>query len=207
MITSTHAQTISETNAATQPGRLFVVSGPSGVGKDALLDKLFSRMVGIARSVSATTRPARAGEQEGVDYYFLSREQFRADIEAGLFLEYAVYGENLYGTPRKRIEELRSQGIDVVLKIEVQGAQSVRRIASDAILIFVQPPSLAELERRLRGRGSDSEARIAERLAIAHAEMQAISNYDYLITNDSLETATATLCAIIVAERHRIAPR
>lgn len=185
-------------------GRLFVVSGPSGVGKDAVLERLFAETPGVVRSVSATTRAPRPGEVDGRDYHFLSREQFEAGIAGDFFFEYARYGENFYGTPREKVAEQRACGLDVILKIEVQGAQAVRLLAPDAVLVFIAPPSLEELERRLRGRGTDSEARIAERLAIAQSELACIPDYDYLIINNVLTKAVETLRAILVAERHRI---
>jgi guanylate kinase len=188
----------------TRYGRLFVVSGPSGVGKDVVLERLFARVPGVVRSVSATTRALRPGETDGVDYHFLTQEQFEAGIARDYFLEYARYGEDLYGTPRDKVEELRARGQDVILKIEVQGAQEIRRLVPDAVLIFIQPPSLAELERRLRGRGTDSEARIRERLAIAPQELACIHAYDYLITNDTIDDAVDIFRAVIIAERHRI---
>lgn len=185
-------------------GQLYVVSGPSGVGKDTVLDRMFARVSGVRRSISATTRDLRPGEADGVDYYFVSRAQFEADIAQNLFLEYAPYGPNLYGTPRCPVAELRARGLDVILKIEVKGALQVRQREPDAILIFIQPPSLAELERRLRARATDAEERIQERLAIARDEMACIPQYDYLITNDDLDTAVENLCAILLAERCRI---
>jgi guanylate kinase len=185
-------------------GRLFVVSGPSGVGKDAVLERLLARVLGIVRSVSATTRARRPDETDGADYQFVTREQFEAGIARDHFLEYARYGENLYGTPRAGVEALRAQGQDVILKIEVQGAQEIRRLVPDAVLIFLQPPSLAELERRLRGRGTDTEASLQERLAIAQQELACIPAYDYLITNDNIDDAVETFRAVILAERHRI---
>jgi guanylate kinase len=187
-------------------GRLIVVSGPSGVGKDTVLDLVFDRLGGIQRSVSCTTRPPRDGEVEGRDYVFLSPEQFEAAIRAGLFLEYAEYGGNRYGTLRDRVRQPRAMGIDVILKIEVQGALKVRSLEPDCVLVFVQPPSIDELERRLRLRGTDAEERIAERLCIARQEVECIPQYDYLVTNDQVEEAADILRAIIVAERHRVGP-
>ena len=184
-------------------GRLFVVSGPSGVGKDALLNELFRCLPGIVRSVSATTRAPRNGEQEGLDYHFLTRAQFEQDIAADRFLEYAQYNAQYYGTPLDRMTAQLAAGLDVVLKIEVQGAQNVRRLMPEAVLIFLLPPSLEELERRLRGRNTDSEEKIAERLRIARAELAAASQYDYHVVNDDFATALETLRCIVVAERHR----
>ncbi len=189
---------------ATGCGRLFVVSGPSGVGKDTVLDRLPAQLSGVVRSISATTRLRRPHETDGVDYYFLTRAEFETGIAQDRFLEYAVYSEYLYGTPRDRVAELRARGLDVILKIEVQGAERIKQLVPDAVLIFIQPPSLEELERRLRSRGTDNEARVQERLAIARAELACIPNYDYLITNDDLDAAVDALRSIFIAERCRI---
>ena len=191
-------------NIALRNGRLFVVSGPSGVGKDTVLDRLFPCLPRVVRSVSAPTRAPRTGETNGVDYHFFTREQFGKGIAEDYFLEYAQYGDNFYGTPRDFVAQQRAQGLDVILKIEVQGALDVRRLAPDAILVFIQPPSLSELERRLRGRSTDTEERIQKRLAIAQTELACIPDYDYLVTNDTLDTAVEQLRAIILAERCRI---
>ena len=185
-------------------GRLFVLSGPSGVGKDSVLEALFQRMTGVARSVSATTRVPRTGEIDGKDYHFITRTQFEADIEKGLFLEYAEYAGNLYGTPLRGVQEQRAAGNDILLKIEVQGANAVRKIASDAILIFVEPPSLSVLEGRLRNRATDDEALIQARLERARTELECVRWYDYRLVNDDLISAADTLRAIIVAERSRV---
>ena len=185
-------------------GRLFVLSGPSGVGKDSVLEALFQRMTGVARSVSATTRAPRTGEIDGKDYHFITRTQFEADIEKGMFLEYAEYAGNLYGTPLRGVQEQRAAGNDIILKIEVQGANAVRKIASDAILIFVEPPSLSVLEGRLRSRATDDEALIQSRLERARTELECVRWYDYRLVNDDLISAADTLRAIIVAERSRV---
>jgi guanylate kinase len=206
----THNRTIEEIPLrpgapdATPPGKLFVVSGPSGVGKDAVLERLLTQLSGVVRSVSATTRAPRPGEVHGVDYYFLTRAEFQSWIDQGNFFEYERYGAHLYGTPRHKIAEMRARGLDVILKIEVIGAQKVRRQAVDTTLIFLQPPSLEELERRLRKRGTDTEARIRERLEIAQTELACIPFYDYLVTNDDLQTAVDAVRSIVIAERCRI---
>ncbi|MCS6777409.1 MAG: guanylate kinase [Chloroherpetonaceae bacterium] len=202
-----HQQVTSTGAGSGRTGRLFVVSGPSGVGKDTLLDRLFPRLAGVVRSVSATTRAPRQGEVDGVDYHFLTPEQFQQGIAHGAFLEYAQYGSNFYGTPRDWVEQRRAQGFDVILKIEVQGALEVRQRVPGAVLVFIQPPSLEELERRLRARGTDSEERVRERLAIAQREMACIPHYHYLITNDEIEEAVDQLRAVILAERCRIHPQ
>jgi len=186
-----------------KPGRLIVVSGPSGVGKDAVLERFFERMTGVIRSVSATTRDPRPGEVDGSDYYFFTQEKFAHGIASDYFLEHAQYGSNFYGTPRDKVDDLRAQGTDVILKIEVQGARDIKRIEPDAVMVFLCPPSFEELERRLRSRGTDTDERVAARLAIAKDELTRIPDYDYLIVNDDLDDAVATLCAIITAERCR----
>lgn len=184
-------------------GHLFVVSGPSGVGKDTVLERLFQRCEGVKRSISATTRPPRPNEVEGVDYYFLSLPDFEEGVKAGRFLEYAQYGSNYYGTPIEAVEAQLAQGIDVILKIEVQGALLVKKLMPTARLIFLQPPSFQELERRLRSRQTEGESKIEERLKIARDELACRPQYHYLVTNDDLETAVNTLQAILVAERCR----
>jgi guanylate kinase len=189
--------------APPRTGRLFVVSGPSGVGKDAVLERLFASLPGVDRSISATTRAARETEVDGVDYHFLTTEQFEADIAADCFLEYAQYNGRYYGTPQARVAEQLARGVDVVLKIEVQGAQTVRRLMPQAVLIFILPPSLAVLEQRLRGRKTDDEEKIAARLRIARDEIAAAAQYDYAIVNDRLEAAVDVLRCIVIAERHR----
>ncbi len=180
-----------------------MISGPSGVGKDALLGRLYQCLPGIAQSVSATTRAPRVGETAGVDYHFFTHGEFESDITSGYFLEYARYGSDYYGTPRRKVDELREQGTDVVLKIEVQGAAQIKQLVPDAILIFIKPPSLDELARRLRGRGTDTEQKIQDRLAIAQYELAQLFQYDYMITNDNFDTALKVLRDIVIAERER----
>ena len=185
-------------------GRLFVLSGPSGVGKGSLLKALITCLPGVVRSISATTRAPRPGESDGVDYHFLSRDRFVADIAENRFFEYAEYNRNYYGTPCQPVEALRAQGVDVVLEIEVQGAQIVRTVTTDVVLIFVQPPSLDALKQRLLKRGTDSDARIAERIKIAEAELSCLPLYDYSIVNDDFDRALDRLRSIVIAERCRI---
>lgn len=185
----------------TPRGRLFVVSGPSGVGKGTLLKRLFGRVENLVFSISATTRPPRPGEIDGVSYHFYTREQFEAGIEHGFFFEYAAYNGNLYGTPAESIAQQREQGLDVILEIEVQGAMRVHELASDAVLIYIKPPSRDELERRLRSRRTESEERILSRLTTALYEESFLARYDYVIVNGNLEVASEILCAVIEAER------
>lgn len=182
-----------------------MLSGPSGVGKGSLLTALLGQVPGVARSISATTRAARPGETDGVDYHFLPRERFLADAADGRFYEYAEYNHNYYGTPYAQVDAMLDKGVDVILEIEVQGAKIVRGLMPDAILIFVQPPSLESLEDRLRKRGTDSEARIAERIQLAAAELSCLPLYDYSIVNDDFDQALDQLRCIVIAERCRIA--
>lgn len=185
-------------------GNLIVLSGPSGVGKDTLLRQLQERVPGVVKCLTATTRPPREGERHGVDYLFLSEEEFERWIAEGRFLEYVRYNQAYYGTPLQMVEEPRVKGLDVILKIEVQGGLQVRQRVPEAILIFVQPPSLEVLRQRLAARGTDSAEQIARRLHIAQEEMRVLPQYDYLVTNDELEQAVDLLRAIILAERARI---
>ncbi len=182
-------------------GRLFVVSGPSGVGKGTLIKRLFSRLEGLALSVSATTRSPRPGEIDGVNYHFYSREQFEEGIERGYFFEYAAYNGNLYGSPAEGIVQQREAGHDVMMEIDVQGAMHVHELAPDAVLIYLKPPSLAELERRLRARRTESEERIQGRLAAALFEESFLARYNYVLVNDDLTIAEEILGAIVKAER------
>lgn len=187
--------------------KLIVLSGPSGVGKDTLLELLLQRVPGVVKCLTATTRPPREGERHAVDYLFLSKEEFERWIAEDRFLEYACYNQAYYGTPRHLAEESLAKGLDVILKIEVQGGLQVRQRAPDAVLIFVQPPSMEVLRQRLTARGTDTPEQIEHRLRIAEQEMQAMPYYDYLVTNDDLEQAVDLLRCIILAERARIPKR
>lgn len=181
-------------------GLLAVISGPAGSGKTTLVQNLIAGNHGnIRRAVTATTRAPRPGEQDGRDYYFLSRDEFLRMIEAGDFLEYTIFNNNYYGTPRRPLETNVSKGGVVILVIEVDGAESIKFFFPDAIFIFIIPPTPAELRRRLEGRGTEDTADIENRLAIATSEMQRISEYDFLIINDNLNTATRDLAAVIRA--------
>lgn len=181
-------------------GQLIVISGPSGCGKDTLISMVLEKMENDAfLSVSMTTRAMRPGESEGVDYYFVDLEQFEKNIADDKMLEYAKYGSNYYGTPLEPVERVREQGKTVFLNIEVQGGANVRRLVPEAVQIFVLPPSLEELEKRLRGRGTDSEDVIAIRLEIAKTEIKKAEEYDYVIVNDDLEKAVEDIMSIIRA--------
>ena len=184
-------------------GSLIVVSGPSGAGKGTVCDAFLGAHGEIAYSISATTRAPREGEQDGVNYYFLSRTEFERMIDNGELLEWAeVYG-NYYGTPLKKIEERLARGEDILLEIDTQGALNVQKKFPDGVYVFILPPSFDELEKRLRGRGTDSEAVVARRLAAAAGEIAAAKQYAYTIVNDKVENAVRTLSAIVAAEHAR----
>jgi guanylate kinase len=182
-------------------GLLIVISGPSGVGKDTLIKRLLELDRNLRYSVSCTTRPPRPGEQDGVDYSFVSRERFQQLIDEGAFLEHATYNGNLYGTLAERVERARADGHDIVLKIEVQGAEQVRKNVPDAILIFVVPPSVDELVRRQMKRNTESSQDMTARRQIAEREMEYSSRYDHVVVNDELERAVAQVLQIIQKAR------
>lgn len=186
-----------------QKGRLFVVSGPSGVGKGTICERLIKER-DLRFSVSMTTRKPRAGEKHGEDYYFISQEEFE-EIRAGSgFLEHAeVYG-NFYGTPCLEIEEALCSGRDVLLDIDTQGALNVKKLCKDAVFIFILPPSAAELKRRIEARGTETEVSLKTRLSAAIHEISFLSHYDYCVVNDDLDVAAAQAGAIIEAERLRV---
>ena len=182
-------------------GLLFVISGPSGVGKDALIDKLVAQDPGIRRSLSFTTRPARKGERDGIDYSFVTREQFERLIDDGEFLEYATYDGNLYGTSARRVADLESAGFDVILKIDVKGAEQVRERIPDATFIFLEAPSMQELIRRTSLRQTESAEDRSARQMIAEVEMRYASHYDHVVVNDKLDVAVDEVLGIIEAVR------
>lgn len=185
-------------------GLLFVISGPSGVGKDCVIDTLLSEAKGIARCVTITTRNPRPDEQNGIDYTFVTTEEFALMSSNNELLEYAEVHGNMYGTPVSEVLKLTEQGLDVILKIDVQGGISIRSSDSDAILIFMLPPSIEELEKRLRGRATDSEESIQRRLRNAEHELYLAREYNYVVENDTIENAVHNIEAILVAEHHRV---
>ena len=184
-------------------GKLFIISGPSGVGKSTVLKALFREHPDLYFSVSATTRAPREGEIDGVHYRFIKSEQFLQMVQENEFLEYAEYVGSFYGTPRGPVEDAMAQGHDAFLDIEIQGAQQVYEKRPDAVRIFIAPNSWAELERRLTERGTDSAEKIQKRLLRAKVELQAAENYDYLVVNDTVEQAVREMEAIFLAEHGR----
>jgi guanylate kinase len=182
-------------------GKLFVLSGPSGAGKGTLRKKVFETVEDIRFSISCTTRPPRQGEKDGVDYRFISEEAFLTLLEEDRFLEYAKVHGHYYGTLRDDVERTLSSGIDMVLEIDVQGAFQVREKMPESILVFVSPPSLEELERRLRERGTESGENLRIRLRNARLEMLKSADYDYVIVNDDAERASNELKSIITGFR------
>lgn len=186
-------------------GLLIVFSGPSGSGKDTVLAELKKRDINMEQSISVTTREMREGERDGVDYFFSDVETFEKNIKEGYFLEYVKYGSNYYGTPKKRIEELINGGANVFLKIEVEGAGNVRKAFPDAVSVFIIPPSMSELENRLKGRGTETEESFKKRFEIAKEEIKRACEYDYIVENDSVSVCADKVCAIIEAEAHKYA--
>lgn len=184
-------------------GSLVVVSGFSGVGKGTVLGRLMEKYDNYAYSVSATTRAKRVGEQEGVNYFYRTEEEFREMIEKDELLEYAQYVGHYYGTPRAYVEEKRDEGRDVILEIEIQGARRIREKVPDAVLIFIMPPSAQALEERLVGRGTEDRATIDGRLARAAQEAQGIEDYDYIVVNDDVDACAESLHGLIQAQRLR----
>jgi guanylate kinase len=191
--------------AAPVEGTLFVVAAPSGAGKSTLVNALLEREPAISLSVSHTTRPPRAGEEYGRHYYFVERGEFEREVSEGIFLEHAEVHGNLYGTSRNTVQGLLSQGRDVLLEIDWQGAEQIRKAKPDCVSVFILPPSRAELERRLRGRGSDSLEVIERRLRNSRGEISHAHEFDYILINDMFDQALADLQSIVRAVRQRSA--
>ena len=180
--------------------RVFVITGPSGVGKGTLIRGLMERLEGLELSVSATTRSARPGERDGVDYHFLSPQEFERRVQAGQFVEHAHYAGRRYGTLRSELDDRVRAGIPVVLEIEVQGARQVRAAVPDAVQVFIAPPSLDALRARLMGRGTDDAGEVERRLRVAERELTAQPEFGHVVVNDRLDEALAQLSTILEGE-------
>ncbi|MBQ9591026.1 MAG: guanylate kinase [Butyrivibrio sp.] len=180
-------------------GIIIVVSGFSGAGKGTVMKALTAKYKNYALSISATTRDPRPGEQNGREYFFVSNEEFEKLIKENGLIEHAGYVDHYYGTPRKFVEDKLNSGIDVILEIEIQGALQIKKQYKDAVLLFVMPPSAKELEERLRGRGTETDEVIRQRLSRAKEEAEGIENYDYIVINDKLEDCVERVNDIITA--------
>lgn len=192
-----------ETPSGRRRGILFVMTGASGVGKDTIRSAAADALADIVYSISATTRLRRAGETDGVQYHFVDRARFEALVAAGAMLEHASYVGDLYGTPAAPVDAAIAAGRDVLVEVELDGARQVKAARPEAVMLFIAPPSLGELERRLRGRGTDPEAKIQKRLARAREEIRAVREFEYVVVNDEVGRAVATFRAILAAERAR----
>ena len=185
-------------------GQLIVVSGPSGAGKDTIVNEVIKNNKNTWLSISATSRKPRAGEVEGENYFFLSKEEFEEKIKENYFLEYAEYAGNYYGTPKEKIIEKIEKGIDVILVIEIQGAKKIKDLVKEALFIFIMPPSEKELLKRLKNRKTEQKEKIIERFNIAYKEINEVTKYNYVVVNDEIEEAVSKVEAIIKAEKCRV---
>lgn len=185
-------------------GNLIVISAPSGAGKGTVIDGVMKVNDNVWLSVSMTSRNIRSNDIPDETYFFVSKEEFEKRIEDGVFLEYAIYNGNYYGTPKDKILDKLNQGIDVILEIEIQGALKVKELVPDAIFIFILPPSMRELRRRLISRGTDSKEKILSRFKIAYKEINEVTKYNYVVINDDIEKAVSKVNAILLSERCRV---
>lgn len=185
-------------------GLLIVISAPSGAGKGTIINKMLEKNNNLWFSVSATSRPMRTNDIEGKTYYFYTKEEFENKIKENYFLEYASYADNYYGTPKKYIQEHLNNGEDVILEIEIQGAMQVKKLIPEALFVFIMPPSLKELKKRLVSRGTDTKEKILERFKIAYQEMNEVTKYNYVVVNDEIEIAADKILSIIKSEKCRV---
>ncbi len=186
------------------PGLLIVLSGPSGTGKGTVCDALIKQRKGLELSISCTTRECRANEVHGVDYYFMSRDEFESMIKKEDFLEYANVYSNYYGTPKSFVKEKLSEGKDVLLEIDVQGALKVKESFPEGVYLFLVPPSMEELEQRIRSRRTETEEQINTRLSKAFGEMDKMDEYDYVIVNDQIDKVVRSIDCIMIAEKLKV---
>ena len=185
-------------------GDLIVISGPSGAGKDSIVDGLLKINNKLWISVSVTTRSPRGNEQDGVEYFFLTKEEFEEKIKQNELLEYAIYNGNYYGTPKEKIIEKLNEGYDVILVIEIQGALKIKELVKEAIFIFVLPPSLEELKRRLINRNTEDKEKILNRFKTAYNEINEVTKYNYVVINDKLDEAIEKVNSILLSEKCRV---
>ena len=196
---------MSEIIKSKERGSLIVISGPSGSGKGTVIQKyLEEHKKDTWLSISCTSRDMRPGDEEGQTYFFISKEDFLNKIDKGEFLEYANYNGNYYGTPKEHIEEKLAKGIDVILEIEVQGALKVKEKLPETICIFIMPPSMKELKRRLIERKTESKEKILDRFKTAYQEINQVSNYNYVVTNDTVANAVEKISSIIISDKCRV---
>lgn len=188
-----------------EKGLLVVVSGPSGAGKDTIVNELMKKKETKAWvSISMTSREPRGSEENGKDYFFVTKEEFEENIKKGNFLEYATYNDNYYGTPKHKIDEYLNKGIDVILIIEIQGALQIKDLIPEALFIFIMPPSMEELKKRLVNRGTDKPEKIINRFKRAYEEINEVTKYNYVVVNDKVKKATDKVAAILKAEKCRV---
>lgn len=186
-------------------GQIIVISAPSGAGKGTIIKKLLeNNSKNRWLSVSATSRQPREGEKEGINYYYITEEEFKKRIKEDYFLEYTNYAGNYYGTPKEYIKEKITKGIDVILEIEIEGANNIKKLIPEALFIFIMPPSLKELVRRLKGRGTETNEKIIKRFNAAYKEVNEVTKYNYVVVNDELDTAVDKIESIIKAEKCRV---
>ena len=188
-----------------EKGLLIVVSGPSGAGKDTIINEVIKRKnINAWISISMTSRLPRGNEENGKEYFFVTKEEFEDNIKKGNFLEYAEYNGNYYGTPKHKIDEYLNKGIDVILIIEIQGALQIKELIPEALFIFIMPPSMDELKKRLIARGTDSNEKIISRFKTAYQEINEVTKYNYVVVNDVLENAVEKVSSILISEKCRV---